>query len=282
MLTMLLSAWMISAAPTAEVAPSLRSSLTLHASFDNGPNADHARGDATLYHSPTAERKTSMPGLPDSVRIVPSAGKTGAALHFVKKSDAAIFFQVDKNLPYRKTDWSGTVSFWLSLDPETDLQPGFADPIQITERAWNDAALWVDFSSDQPPRRFRLGAFADLKVWNPNNRDFDSLPPADKPMFDAGKPPFAKGRWSHVVIVFENFNTGQTNAVATLYLNGKPAGSVRGREQTFTWDPSKAAIMLGLSYTGLFDELMIFDGPLTAAEVAHLHTHGLDEPKSGR
>ena len=41
--------------------------------------------------------------------------------------------------------------------------------------------------------------------------------------------------------------------------------------QTFTWDPAKTSIMLGLSYIGLWDELSIFDRALSAEEVAALN-----------
>ena len=100
------------------------------------------------------------------------------------------------------------------------------------------------------------------------------MSPADRPMFDAGRPPFAAGKWSHVAVTFEHFNTGRADGVATLYLDGQRKGSVRGRNQVFTWDPDKAAIMLGLSFTGLFDELAIFDRALDAGEVRGLHASG--------
>ena len=46
----------------------------------------------------------------------------------------------------------------LKLDPETDLEPGFCDPLQITDKAYNDSAVWVDFPKDDIPRHFRLVA----------------------------------------------------------------------------------------------------------------------------
>ena len=116
-------------------------------------------------------RDTARPGLPEGVEIARGKGRHGDALWFRKKSSSAVFFRAAENMPYRKSDWSGTISFWLSLDPDKDLEPGYTDPLQITERAWNDAAIWVDFS-DKDPRHLRLGAFADLKVWNPSEQGF--------------------------------------------------------------------------------------------------------------
>jgi hypothetical protein len=62
-------------------------------------------------------------------------------------------------------------------------------------------------------------------------------------------------------------NTGKKDGVATLYLDGKPQGTVSAREQTLSWEPAKAIAMIGLNYTGLFDELAFFNRALTAAEV---------------
>ena len=182
--------------------------MTFHASFDHGPDADFARGERTLMSASSTKRDDARPGLPAGVEIARGKGRHGDALWFRKKSSSAVFFRAAGNMPYRKSDWSGTISFWLSLDPDKDLEPGYTDPLQITERAWNDAAIWVDFS-DKNPRHLRLGAFADLKVWNPSNKDFETMSPADRPMFDAGRPPFAAGKWSHVAITFEHFNTGR-------------------------------------------------------------------------
>lgn len=253
--------------------PSLRASLTFHTSFDHGPNADFARGDGTLYMASSTKREDARPGLPEGVKIAEGQGRHGHALHFTKKTDAVIFYRAAGNLPYASKDWSGTISFWLSLDPNTELDPGYADPIQITERAWNDAALWVDFS-DRNPRHFRLGAFADFQVWNPNNQDFEALAAEQRPMFDAGEPPFAAGRWSHIVITFENFNTGRNDGVAALFIDGQRRGAVTGWSQTYTWDPDKAAVMLGLGYKGRLDELAIFDRALSDDEIRELHRSG--------
>ena len=229
-------------------------SLTFSASFEKGPDAEYAKGDARLYVATSLKREDAKPGLSADIAIVKEEGKRGGALHFLKQTEAAVFYKVDKNLAYKAKEFQGTIAFRLKLDPETDLAPGFTDPLQITERAWNDAAIWVDLSNDKP-RHFRLGGFADLKVWNPSNADFDKMPPEQKPMFDAGKAPFRSDRWSHVAITFENFNTGETNGVASLYLDGKRLGSLSPRNQMFTWNTDKAAIMFGINYKGLFDEL---------------------------
>ena len=44
------------------------------------------------------------------------------------------------------------------------LEPGFCDPVQITPRAWNDAAFFVEFEKRPESIPFRLGVYADLGV----------------------------------------------------------------------------------------------------------------------
>lgn len=91
------------------------------------------------------------------------------------------------------------MSFWLQLDPTTDLEPGFCDPIQITDSAYNDAAIWVDFTKDNP-RDFRLGIIGDLKSWNPDNTPPDMNPEFERRLIKVTQPPFARGKWTHVLI----------------------------------------------------------------------------------
>lgn len=274
-LSLSLAVWRMVAADSlhAAAANRLRQALTFHASFDHGLNADFGQGDRRIFTAPSLKHpRVGTPGLPTNgvVSIAKGEGKVGDALRFHRKSPEVVFFQVDKNLAYAKSNWSGTVSFWLRLDPDTDLEPGYCDPLQITPRDWNDAAFWVDFSKDERPRHFRLGAFADRAVWDPQRLDLDKLPEAERPMVKVTKPPFARQRWTHVVFTFENFNTGKPDGVATLYLGGQRQGTVSAREQTLTWEPAKTIAMLGIGYTGLFDELAFFNRALTASEVAEL------------
>src|SRR5689334_24402419 len=97
-----------------------RQALTFHASFDHGTEADFARGDRRLYHAPAMNRRAeATPGLPAGSPVVrlEGEGRFGGGLRFKSKSDATVFFQAAQNLPYHGSNWSGTVSFWLSTDP---------------------------------------------------------------------------------------------------------------------------------------------------------------------
>ena len=246
---------------------SLGKALTFHAPFDGKADAATALGDARVHTASSLARKDGKPGLhAGGVEIVKGAGKYGDAIRFTKKTKSVVYFPAAKNVDYRKESWSGTVSLWLSLDPAKDLEPGYVDPIQITDKKWNDASFFFDFTKDNP-RDFRLGVFSDFKVWNPTNKKLDAIPDAERPLVKAKKPAFAGGKWTHIVFTFADFNVKSGKGRATFYLDGKKQGAIEGKPQRFTWDPSKAAIMIGLSYIGLIDDLAIFNRELSAKEV---------------
>lgn len=264
----------------------LRHALTFHASFDRGTEADFAFGDHSLFTATGLDsRAAAQRGLRGTnVAILAiGEGRFGNALRFTRKQAALVFYQVAENFPYNTTNWAGTVSFWLSVDPAADLEMGFCDPIQITARTWNDAALFVEFEKRREIP-FRLGVYADHKVWNPDNRKWAEIPAMNRPLVTVEQPPFARGKWTHVVFTFERFNNGQPDGVAKLYLDGALAGTLPPRLQTFTWDDRRASIMLGLGYIGLFDELSLFRRALSEEEVKMLYelkdgVNGLLRPK---
>lgn len=258
------------AAPTASVQDALRQALTFHASFDGKVDAAHAAGDPALHWAASLkERQSANRGLPPGgeVQHAPGAGRFGDALRFTRRKSPVVFFRALRNMPYGKSNWEGTVSFWLRVDPQAELETGFCDPVQITPRAWNDAAFFVEFEKRAESIPFRLGVYADFEVWNPSKRKFEEIPAAERPLVTVANPPFSAKEWTHVVFTFARFNTGKPDGVASLYLNGELQGTLAPRQQTFTWDPDQTVIALGLGYIGLLDELSIFSRALTAAEV---------------
>jgi hypothetical protein len=174
------------------------------------------------------------------------------------------------NVGYRPRNLSGTVSFWLSLSPDQDLEPGYVDPLQITDKAYNNAAIWVDFTRDDKPRHFRLGVFGDSAAWNPKNLSSDQNPFFNQRTVVVTEPPFARGQWTHVAIVFSRLGS-DSGGTAKLYLNGKLAGAADGIKEPFNWEPALATIRLGVNYAGLWDELSTFTRPLSDAEVEALY-----------
>ena len=249
----------------------LKSSLLLHVPFDGSFDARIATGSGKIFTAESSDRKKVQEGNHrKEVTIAPGKGRFGDALRFSDKSEEVVFYD-GANMGLRSENWSGSVSFWLKLNPDKDLKPGFCDPIQITQKGWNDAALFVDFDRDLP-RDFRLGVFADYKFWNPTDIEWEKLPVADRPMVVVKKPPFSGDEWTHVAFTFENYNAADSNTAARsiLYLNGQSSGSLV-KPMQFHWDKENTAIMLGLLYIGDFDDLAVFSKALTPAEVQHLY-----------
>lgn len=249
-----------------EPTETLRTALIFHASFDGTADAQLSRGDGKILTAESLARKQVTPGLTrPAVSISKDQGKYGDCLRFTDKTKEVLFF-AGTEMPLTTGAWSTTISFWMRLDPDKDLKPGYCDPLQVTQKAWNDAAIFVDFDKDLP-RDFRLGVFSDLKAWNPENIPWEKWPVEKRPMVTVKKPPFTATNWTHVALTLDHINTDQS--VSTLYLNGQPQGSLK-QAVKFSWEPSQTAIMLGIEYIGDLDDLMIFKRALNAKEVQTL------------
>jgi hypothetical protein len=268
---MLISPWFVD---TPVFGQGLKSSLSLYASFDRGVDADVARGDASLWNAKNMEkREGAEKGLTSGGEVAwdIDQGRFGGSLRFGDSKGPMVFYKAAKNFPELSSGWSTTVMFWLKADPIGELKEGFCDPIQITSKQWDDAAVFVEFEKRATGIPFRLGVYADKPVWNPTNRKFEDIPPAERPLAPVDKPPFEKGKWTHVAFTLAQFNSGKADGVAQLYLDGKPAALLSPRNQMFTWQVEKAAIMLGLGYIGSMDDLAIFDRALTPQEIATVY-----------
>lgn len=248
----------------------LRKALTFYASFDTGVNADFAAGDSRMYTVPNRNaRDSARAGLhkPDISRQE-GKGKYGYGLQFTERSKGYIYYPGDKNIAYSKEDWNSAISFWLSLDPAADLEQGFCDPIQITDVSYNDAAIWVDFTEDNP-RDFRLGVIGDRNIWNPEGLEDeeDLFLPQLAPV---NNPPFATGKWTHILINLSGLNTQKGEA--SLYMNGELKSVRSDITDPFTWELDRSNIYIGLSYIGLMDELSIYNRNLTENEIKMLYS----------
>lgn len=260
--------------PHAPSGAALRKALTFHASFDKGTDADFALGDPWLYQAPGMNKwKEARAGLGagGATRVAGGEGKYGAALRCDKRADPVVFYRATTNVAWKAKNWSGSISFWLRTDLAA-LAEGYCDPLQLTPRAWNDAAFFVEFEKRGKVVPFRLGAYADLPVWNPQNRKWEDMSVAEKPILAVEGPPFEGDKWTHVVITWEQFNTGRPDGVALLFLDGAQIGAIRGRTQTFTWNPADARMLLGVGYVGWMDDVAVFNRALDAQEVQWIRT----------
>ena len=84
------------------------------------------------------------------------------------------------------------------------------------------------------------------------------------PMVRVPKVGFKTGDWHHIVLTWQNFDTGKKDALASLYIDGKQIGDVKDRAIAMDWDIDKAGIYVAVNYIGLLDELALFNRPLTS------------------
>ena len=251
----------------------VRQALTFYASFNNGFNADFAEGDPILYSAPDWSQRASESKAveePDNLRLEPGRGVVGHALYINNSDQPVYFFKGEKNIEYETEDWNGAVSFWLRISPDEDLAEGYSDPLLLTDSAWDDGALYVDFTYEVP-RSFRFAFFAEQEIWNPGDRDWEEISIDERPMIEIKNHPFNRQEWVHVAFTFRNFNTGEANGEAIGYLNGEYVGKLESIEQTIRWMPVLSAIWLGYNYIGYMDELAIFNRALSADEIRFIY-----------
>jgi hypothetical protein len=252
---------------------SLAEALTFYASFDHGPDADFGLGDGRIY-SVTVENGQETgeltPGLGQpALTLAEGQGRFGSALKFTLENSHVVLFKAARNVAYSQSDFGGTVSFWMSVDP-AEIPQRYCDPFQLTDKDYSDACIWVDFTKNDTPPDFRLGCFGNRSEWDVTGQRGRSEEFFFR-LVKVAEPPFAKGRWTHVAITWNGLNTAQPGR-ARLYLNAEYKGATSRVDERFTWDVEKASIRLGTGhYVGLFDDLAFFNRPFSADEVRALY-----------
>lgn len=247
----------------------LSKALTLHASFDKGLDADFSRGDKSCY---VQQGKSLVPVKPNAdVKLAADAGRFGGAVHFPKKGVTRPSFKDGGVLGYNAKSWSASVSAWLRISPDQDLEPGYCDPIQIIGDDTKKGYVFLEWSKDEKPRYFRYAIRPLFPIWNPNNLPWHEIPNDKKPMVQVARAPFSRDAWTHVVFTLENINDKTRPPVGRLYLNGKLQGAIEKWDMRFDWDPALVLLVLGANYVGHMDDLAVFDRPLTDAEVTRIY-----------
>jgi hypothetical protein len=247
----------------------LSKALTLHASFDKGLDADFSRGDARCYVQQRQELVHAQPN--EQVKLAADAGRFGGALHFPRKGTYRPSFKNGGVLGYNARQWSATVSVWLRLNPDQDLEPGYCDPIQIVGDDSKKGFIFLEWSKDETPRYFRYAIRPLFAIWNPNNLQWADIPFEKRPMVQVARAPFSREKWTHVVFTLENINDKTRPRRGKLYLNGKLQGAIEKWDLTIDWDPDRVLLVLGASYVGYMDDLAVFERALTDAEVGRVY-----------
>jgi Concanavalin A-like lectin/glucanases superfamily len=259
---------LLASSASAQGNAALSQALTFHASFDTGLDADYSRGDKACT---VRQGKDIVPAVPnDEVKIAPGAGRFGGSLHFTKKGTLRPQYKHAGALDYNDKSWSGSVSVWLKIDPDKDLEPGYCDPVQIVGDDMKKGFIFLEWSKDETPRHFRYAIRPKFEIWNPNNLDWAKMTPEQRPAVNLTSAPFSHDAWTHVVFSFENVNNKAGKQIGRLHINGELKGTIENWDLTFGWDPAQVYLTLGSSYVGHQDDLAVFNRVLTDAEVKQL------------
>jgi hypothetical protein len=248
----------------------LRSALTFHAPFESGLDAEFSLGGKAAY---VKKGKDTVPAtVNDDVKIAQGEGKFGHALWFPKKGVTRPLYKGEQVLNYNDKSWSTSVSVWLRLDPDKDLQPGYCDPVQIVGEDVKKGFIFLEWSKDETPRFFRYAMRPLHEIWNPTGVSWEDISANKRPMvqLDRAQVPFSREVWTHIVFTVEHANDKTRPPAGRLYMNGELKGSIENWDLTFGWDPAQVALVLGAAYVGYLDDLAVFNRPLTLAEVKQL------------
>lgn len=265
---------MIFAVPINAGDDALKKAVSFYASFDESLMPDVGVGPIkTRFGDPKDPKKfTFEDGANKNIYKIAKKGIAGGCLEAtdVLPNRGRFFYPVKGNLAFKKGGWGGACSMWIDMDPAA-LKLSFCDPVQITQKGANNGGIWFDFN-DAKPRDLRMGVFPAVPEGKTGARESDD----DAPMVWVKRVAFKSGQWRHVVLSWDNFDSGKPNAIATLYIDGKKIGDVKDRAIAMDWDIEKAGIFTAVGYTGLIDEMACFNRVLTADEVMALYkTPGL-------
>lgn len=259
------------------IPPAVRSALgkalTLHASFDAGPNADFARGDRTLFTYATSQQRAQggIAGLPnDEIKITKGSGRYGDALLFTKKTNVRPYYKDAGNIGYNASDWNYSVSVWLRISPDVDLEPGYCDPVQFVGNDGNKGFIFLEWDKDSKPRYFRYAIRPLIEIWDPAKVGWANLPFEKRPMVQVERAPFSHARWTHVVFTAEHINSKTAKPSGRLYIDGQLQGTIENWDLRFDWAPDAALLVLGAAYIGHMDDLAVFNRAFNDDEVKAL------------
>ena len=120
-------------------------------------------------------------------------------------------------------DFDGTISLWLSLNPDEDLEPStMVDPFHISRTA-SDASFYLDLTRHNDPRygsprKLRLGMYPD----NPGKELQHGQ------LILVGELHWRRGEWHHVCATWRSSNGADGATAACVYIDGVRRGWAEG------------------------------------------------------
>ncbi len=240
--------------PEKAIEEKLRAEVLLFSNFEKGVDALWSEGNRTAQFDGARTRHHLNGGVVDGT------------VEF-EKDATALSYAAKTNFSYHDSTWGGAVAFWLSVDVAA-LEADFPEPFHVGKHdgnayPWDDAVIFVDFT--KPPRSLRFGCY-------PNKQGEITDAMVDKHVIQVPNIGWKAGDWHHVVIVWDNFNSGKKNAEWRLYIDGVEKGRKSDILMDVTWNIADISARFNhYKYMGQIDEIAVFGAALTAEEAAYLH-----------
>jgi hypothetical protein len=240
--------------PEKAIENKLEEHVLFYSNFEKGVDALWAAGDVSAQIDGAKTRHHLNGGVADgSVEF-----ELGAT---------AMSYSAKTNFAYSDQSWGGAVSFWVSVDV-SGLEADFPEPFHIGKREgkafpWDDAVIFVDFT--KPPRSLRFGCYPDKQ-----GEISDAM--VSKHVIQVPNIGWTSSEWHHIVISWENFNSGKVDASWSLYIDGVEKGRKSGLLMDVSWNIADVPARFNhYKYTGQIDEIAVFGIPVNAADAAYLH-----------
>jgi len=190
--------------------------------------------------------------------------KTSDGYISFSEGSGALIYKAKDNFPYLgRKPWAGSVAFWMGVNPETELKANYPEPFHVGKK-WDDAVIFVDFDKKHGPPALRFGCYPD-KLGEVS----DEM--VEKRVIRVENVNWKSSEWHHIVITWENFNSGKADAEWALYVDGKERGRKKNLKQDISWDLDAQTIRFNhYKYQGKIDDIAVFDVSLDSKEVAYL------------
>jgi hypothetical protein len=240
--------------PEKAIENKLEEHLLFYSNFEKGVDALWAAGDV------------SAQGDWGKTRHHLNGGVVDGSVEF-EKDATSMSYNAKTHFAYRDQAWGGAVSFWTSVDVST-LEADFPEPFHIGKKEgnaypWDDAVIFVDFT--KPPRSLRFGCY-------PNKVSEISDAMVDKHVIQVPNIGWKAGDWHHIVISWDNFNSGKADAEWSLYIDGVEKGRKSGMLMDVTWNIDDVSARFNhYKFSGQIDEIAIFGRSLNAVDATYLH-----------
>jgi len=246
----------------------VRAAVSFYASFDEAPRGDLGQGDLDLWtrseHETEKGKHVFAKGYDAKlVRVARDKGVQGGALELTGDlpRNGILYYPAAGKLAYQRGGWSGAFSIWVKPSPQTP----FCDIVYITQKRWNNGGIWFDFHHDKQ-RDLRVGTFPAVPDGQPEPKETD----ANIPMLRIARDAMRVDEWNHVVMTWEQLDTGRKDGVSRIYIDAKLVGDIKDRDLAMNWDLEQTRIFIAFKYLGLLDEFAMFKRSLSESEVALL------------